>query len=151
MSHRLPVRPVLALAASALTVLALAGSGFAASTSSPVQLTASHTGIDRTVTLSAASVRRLVDFGARVTVHFNVVSGERGGEVRLFVHQRALNRGGATHSHTPAAWKTFVSELARLPGIKTGTRTLSMHIQPQYRQALLHAGSVDVGIEAYGY
>lgn len=151
MSHRLRVRPVLALAASALTVFALAGSAFAASTSSPLKLTASRTGIDRTVTLSAASVRQLVDFGARVTVHFKVVSGERGADVRLFVHQRALNRGGATKSHTPAAWKTFISELVRVPGIKTGTRTLSMHVQPQYRKALLHAGSVSLGIEAYGY
>jgi hypothetical protein len=151
MSHRLPVRPVLALAASALTVFALAGSAFAASASSPVKLNASRTGISRTVTLSAARVRQLVDFGAKVTFRYKVVSGEQGADVRLFVYQRALNRGGAPKSPTPAAFKASICDLARLPNIKTGTHTVSMHVEPQYRKALLRAGSVTVGIEAFGY
>ncbi len=151
MPHRFPFRPALALAASVLTVLALAGSAFAASAHSPVKLNASRKGPTRTVTLSAAKVRQLVDFGARVTFHYTVFPGERGADVRVFVYQRALNRGGVRKSSTPAAFKTSICDLARLPNLTTGTHTVSMRVVPWARRALLRAGSVTVGIDAFGY
>ena len=139
------VHPYLILAVILLPLLAVTGSASAA--------TELHiaSGV-RKVTLSPAGVRQLIDGGARVQVSSKEV-GLHPAEVRLFVYQRALNRGGQAPGKVriPAAWKYFVSPLAHLRFTKPGTQYVTLHVDPVYRASLLRAGSIILGVVANGY
>lgn len=135
----------LALAGALCTLLALTG---AASAATELHIAS---GV-RKVTLSPAGVRQLVDGGVRVLVSTQEV-GVHPAEVRLFVYQRALNRGGQApgKARIPASWKTFVSPLAHLRFTQPGTQYVTLHVDPVYRAGLLRAGSLILGIRANGY
>jgi hypothetical protein len=139
------LHPCLILAGVLCTLLSLTGSASAA--------TELHiaSGVQK-VTLPPAGVRQLVNGGVRVQVSTQEV-GVHPADVRLFVYQRALNRGGQApgKAHIPASWKTFVSPLAHLRFTKAGTQYVTLHVDPVYRTSLLRAGSLILGIRANGY
>ena len=104
-------------------------------------------GIHKT-TLTHVGVERLLATGERVKVTSNQAIHW---EVRMFVYQRALNRGGLKDPSYDAAGKTWISPNDHLVFTRPGTQWVTLHVNHADRAALLRAGTISEGYFSAGY
>ncbi len=131
----------LVLAGVMLAMLPLAVSASAESQST------TDFGIHKT-TLTHVGVERLLAKGERVKVTSNQAIHW---EVRIFVYQRALNRGGLNDPSHDAAGKTWISPNYHLVFTHPGTQWITLHVNDADRAALLRAGTISEGYFSAGY
>lgn len=124
-----------------LTLLALTGSASAASRST------SDFGITKT-TLNHAGVERLLAKGERIRV--TSPSAIRW-EVRLFVYQRALERGEQTGPSRYASEKAWISPNTHLVFTHPGAKWVTLRVNRADRAVLLRAGTITEGYFSAGY
>ena len=124
-----------------LALLPLAGSATAASPS------ATDFGIHKT-TLTHTGVEQLIANGERVKVTSDQAIHW---EVRLFVYQRALSRGGLKDPSYDPAGKTWISPNYHLVFTHPGSRWITLRVNNTDRDALLRSGTISEGYFSAGY
>ena len=107
-----------------------------------------------TTTLTHSGVERLVAHGEHLRLTSKVAEKT---DVRLFVYGRVLDRVGLRPVDAPKLktylpdFKVYISPLTRVIFDHPGERSVTLHVNPAYRAALLRAGTITEGYYYAGY